>query len=165
MNGQQVHENILTACRALRKIDESQSFKVVVSTPDLKAWAAYLFQNRSDFPNTCATQEEQYGLLKTCKVYGVQIAEAETPPMKYHWQPMETAPTSGGAERRDDPNFRDPGPVLMAFEGGEIDVVYHDIYWVYQGKSGWVCNSAGEIVESHYKKPVAWMPLPPHPSK
>lgn len=81
------------------------------------------------------------------------------------WRGMDSAPKSGGAERRDDPKWVDSGHVLMAFTDGEVDVAYHDPYWASQGFSGWVCASAGERIELHYNAPVAWMPLPIAPAK
>lgn len=93
-------------------------------------------------------------------IAGMALIDAPSP-----WRGMDSAPKSGGAERRDDPKWVDSGHMLMAFTDGEVDVVYHDPYWVHQGFSGWVCASAGERIELHYNAPVAWMPLPIAPVK
>ncbi len=83
------------------------------------------------------------------------------------WQPIESAPKGGGAERTDDPAWVEPPKILLLFEDENISVGYWDWYYAegvghgYQGCQAWVEPCSGELLDMHYNDPISWMPLPP----
>ncbi|WP_350029610.1 DUF551 domain-containing protein [Caballeronia sp. ATUFL_M1_KS5A] len=88
------------------------------------------------------------------------------------WQPIETAPKGGGAERVDDPNWVQPPLILLYFPSGTYQVIacYWDWYYAeggngYRGCSAWVEPTSGELAAMNYDEPTHWMPIPSAPSK
>lgn len=96
-------------------------------------------------------------------------ADSETEEEEMNWKPIETAPKGGGAERTDDPKWVDPPRLLMAFENGSMDICHWDWYYAPGGNgyepevSAWI-GAEGEQVARFQGDPIAWMPLPKHPS-
>jgi hypothetical protein len=86
------------------------------------------------------------------------------------WQPIETAPKGGGAERVTDPAWVDPPKILLAFDGGAVAVCYWDYYYDHGGMgfqetAAWVCQGSDELAASYYGDATHWMPLPAPPTK
>jgi hypothetical protein len=86
------------------------------------------------------------------------------------WQPMETAPKGGGAERVDDPKWVEPPKILLLFDEGEISVGYWDWYYAedghgYDGGLAWIEPCSGEKLDHIYGLPIKWQPLPLEPGQ
>jgi hypothetical protein len=85
------------------------------------------------------------------------------------WQPIETAPRGGGAEKITDPNWFEPPDLLLLFPNGKQAVACWDWYYAEGGAgythdaSAWVEQVSGEQVALHYSEPTYWMPLPDPP--
>lgn len=75
-----------------------------------------------------------------------------------NWQPIETAPKGGGAERITDPAWIEP-PIILLKSGEGIAVCYWDWYFA-EGGSGftdgcaWIENFTGEPINLHWTDPV-----------
>jgi len=102
-----------------------------------------------------------------------EIREALEAAEKAAWQPIETAPKGGGAERVDDPAYTKPPTIRMLFGQEGQATVYWD--WYYSAEmgdgyvdglcdpswAGWVIEHAGEIAGLHFSTaPTHWQPLP-----
>lgn len=88
------------------------------------------------------------------------------------WQPIETAPKGGGAERTDDPAYVEPPQILLLFPRGERRVGHWDAYYAEGGAGaweskghGWIEPTSGEILALYYDSPTHWMPLPDLPQR
>lgn len=86
------------------------------------------------------------------------------------WQPIETAPKGGGADRVTDPSWVVPPRILMCFGGEGTAIVYHDWYYAEGGNgftgdnSPWVIDYTSETTDMHFDtEPTHWMPLPEAP--
>lgn len=85
------------------------------------------------------------------------------------WQPIDTAPKGGGAERITDPNWVEPPLLLLLFADGNQAVCHWDWYYAPGGKgcrcgiSAWVEPVSGEQIALHYDEPTHWMPRPTPP--
>ncbi len=84
------------------------------------------------------------------------------------WQPIETAPQGGGAERTTDPAYVKPPHILLRFSNGEVSVGYWDWYYAEGGRGcthgiAWVEPISGEQLRDHLGEPTHWMQLPPNP--
>ena len=86
------------------------------------------------------------------------------------WQPIETAPKGGGADRTDDPLWVNPPTMLLAFDGGKLAMCYWDWYYAeggngYRGVAAWVLKDSAELAALEYGEPTHWMPLPKPPAE
>ena len=87
-----------------------------------------------------------------------------------YWQPIETAPKGGGAERIDDPKWIDPPRILAWSDMRGITIVYWDWYYApggngyEEGRSGWVDWSDAGASLTEADTPTHWMPLPEPPA-
>lgn len=82
------------------------------------------------------------------------------------WQPIETAPKGGGADRVTDPEWVEPPKILLAFDGGEHCVCSWDWYYAedgfgFRGPSAWVEPVSGDLVAEHYGEPTHWAQIVP----
>lgn len=88
---------------------------------------------------------------------------------KMTWQPIESAPKGGGADRVDDPAWVEPPNILLRFENEEQSVCYWEWSCAEGGRDyrvgveAWVEPVSGEIVSPHYGDATHWMPLPDPP--
>lgn len=84
------------------------------------------------------------------------------------WQPIETAPKGGGAERVTDPKWVEPPRILLHCADGTQVVAAWDWYYAEGGRGytdsvAWIAFS--EQVNRHFGMPTHWMPLPSPPTK
>lgn len=85
------------------------------------------------------------------------------------WQPIETAPKGGGAERVTDPKWVEP-PRILLYADGEIVVARWEHYYAEGGggfdgrENAWVFVGSGERLADYYNDPTHWMPLPEPPN-
>lgn len=106
-----------------------------------------------------------------------QAAHAQAPAATapHVWQPIESAPKGGGAERVDDPAWVEPPLILVSCPELRLKqrvqlVVSWDWYYAKgnngyrSGKSAWVDPVSGSPVCSEYGEPTHWMPLPDPPA-
>lgn len=81
------------------------------------------------------------------------------------WQPMETAPKGGGAERVDDPAYVTPPRILLRFGTEAVSVAYWEAYYAEGGNGctdgfAWVEPVSGEPLNICYStEPNGWMPI------
>jgi len=100
-------------------------------------------------------------------IINAHAAAASAEPTAPQWQPIETAPKGGGADRVDDPAYVTP-PRLLLFSEGCMVVgfweAYHDIGGSgYIGGSAWTEDSSGELMQLTIGEPTHWMHLPAAP--